>query len=151
VHIAQALVQFSTACGYATTVVDPRRSFASDERFPSVAISSAWPDEAMEEFKPDSRTAVVTLTHDPKLDDPALDRALKSQAFYIGALGSRRTHAARLKRLRELGHSDQVMTRIRGPVGLNIEAVTAPEIAASIIAEIIAVRRGAPLPAKPAP
>ena len=151
VHIAQALVQFSTACGYATTVVDPRRSFASDERFPNVAISSAWPDEAMDEFKPDSRTAVVTLTHDPKLDDPALDRALKSGAFYIGALGSRRTHAARLKRLRELGHTDEEMTRIRGPVGLNIEAVTAPEIAASIIAEIIGVRRGAPLPAKPAP
>jgi xanthine dehydrogenase accessory factor len=151
VHIAQALVQFSSACGYATTVVDPRRSFASDERFPNVSISSAWPDEAMDEFKPDSRTAVVTLTHDPKLDDPALDRALKSGAFYIGALGSRRTHAARLKRLRELGHTDEEMARIRGPVGLNIEAVTAPEIAASIIAEIIAVRRGAPLPAKLAP
>ncbi len=148
VHIAQALVQFSTACGYATTVVDPRRSFASDERFPNVTISSAWPDEAMEEFKPDSRTAVVTLTHDPKLDDPALDRALKSEAFYIGALGSRRTHAARLKRLRELGHNDNSFSRIRGPVGLNIEAVTAPEIAASIIAEIIGVRRGAPLPPK---
>ena len=95
VHIAQALVQFSTACGYATTVVDPRRSFASDERFPNVAVSTAWPDEAMDEFRPDARTAVVTLTHDPKLDDPALDRALKSEAFYIGALGSRRTHAAR--------------------------------------------------------
>ncbi len=151
VHIAQALVQFSGSCGYATTVVDPRRSFASDERFPNVTISSAWPDEAMDEFKPDSRTAVVTLTHDPKLDDPALDRALKSGAFYIGALGSRRTHAARLKRLRELGHTDESMARIRGPVGLNIEAVTAPEIAASIIAEIIAVRRGAPLAPKPAP
>ena len=148
VHIAQALVQFSSACGYATTVVDPRRSFASDERFPNVEVSAAWPDEAMDAFKPDSRTAVVTLTHDPKLDDPALDRALKSGAFYIGALGSRRTHAARLKRLRELGHAEEDMTRIRGPVGLNIEAVTAPEIAASIIAEIIAVRRGAPLPSK---
>jgi xanthine dehydrogenase accessory factor len=151
VHIAQALVQFSTACGYATTVVDPRRSFASDERFPNVTVSTAWPDEALDEFKPDSRTAVVTLTHDPKLDDPALDRALKSEAFYIGALGSRRTHAARLKRLRELGHHDNTFSRIRGPVGLNIEAVTAPEIAASIIAEIIGVRRGAPLPPKPAP
>jgi len=151
VHIAQALVRFSTACGYATTVVDPRRSFASDERFPNVTISNAWPDEAMEAFKPDSRTAVVTLTHDPKLDDPALDRALKSEAFYIGSLGSRRTHAARLKRLRDLGHTDAEMARIRGPVGLNIEAVTAPEIAASIISEIIAVRRGAPLPAKSGP
>lgn len=151
VHIAQALVQFSTACGYATTVVDPRRSFASDERFPNVAVSTAWPDEAMDEFRPDARTAVVTLTHDPKLDDPALDRALKSEAFYIGALGSRRTHAARRKRLRELGHSEESMDRIQGPVGLNIEAVTAPEIAASIIAEIIAVRRGAPLAPKPRP
>ena len=90
----------------------------------------------------------MTLTHDPKLDDPALDRALKSQAFYIGALGSRRTHAARLKRLRELGHQDNALSRIQGPVGLNIEAVTAPEIALSIIAEIVAVRRNAPLPPK---
>ena len=97
------------------------------------------------------RTAVVTLTHDPKLDDPALDRALKSPAFYIGALGPPKTHAARLKRLRALGHDDAAMARIRGPVGLNIEAVTAPEIALSIIAEIVAVRRGAPLPAKATP
>jgi len=146
VHIAQALVPFATQCGFAITVVDPRRSFASDERFPDVTVSTAWPDEAMDELKPDTRTAVVTLTHDPKLDDPALDRALKSQAFYIGALGSRRTHAARLKRLRELGHNDNAMSRIRGPVGLNLEAVTAPEIALSIMAELVAVRRGAPLP-----
>ena len=151
VHIAQALVQFSSACGYETTVIDPRRSFASGERFPNVTISTEWPDEAMDAFKPDSRTAVVTLTHDPKLDDPALDRALKSGAFYIGALGSRRTHAARLQRLAELGHTEESMARIRGPVGLNIEAVTAPEIGASIIAEIIAVRRGAPLPRKSGP
>ena len=94
---------------------------------------------------------MVTLTHDPKLDDPALDRALKSPAFYIGALGSRRTHAARLQRLRDLGHGDNVLMRIQGPVGLNIEAVTAPEIALSIIAEIVAVRRGAPVPQKPVP
>ena len=145
VHIAQALVRFSTACGYATTVIDPRRSFASGERFPNVTISNDWPDEAMDSLMPDNRTAIVTLTHDPKLDDPALDRALKSDAFYIGALGSRKTHAARLKRLRYLGHSAVEMDRIHGPVGLDIEAVTAPEIAASIIAEIIAVRRGAAL------
>ena len=145
VHIAQALAPFATQCGFAVTVVDPRRSFASDERFPNVAISNEWPDEAMEAFAPDSRTAVVTLTHDPKLDDPALDRALKSNAFYIGALGSRRTHAARLKRLRELGHGEEALARIRGPVGLNIEAVTAPEIGLSVIAEIVAVRRNAPL------
>ena len=100
----------------------------------------------MEALKPDTRTAVVTLTHDPKLDDPALDHALKSPAFYIGSLGSRRTHAARLKRLRELGHGEAALARIQGPVGLNIEAVTAPEIALSIIAELVAVRRGAPVP-----
>ena len=150
VHIAQALVPFAVPCGFSVTVVDPRRSFASDERFPNVEISTDWPDEALAEFAPDSRTAVVTLTHDPKLDDPALDHALKSRAFYIGALGSHRTHAARLKRLRELGHQDTALSRIRGPVGLNIEAVTAPEIALSIIAEIVAVRRNAPLAAKPA-
>jgi xanthine dehydrogenase accessory factor len=148
VHIAQALVPFASQCGFAVTVVDPRRSFASDERFPNVTISTAWPDEAMDALRPDARTAVVTLTHDPKLDDPALGRAVKSPAFYIGALGSRRTHAARLKRLRELGHAEEILARIKGPVGLNIEAVTAPEIALSIIAEIVAVRRGAPVPQK---
>jgi xanthine dehydrogenase accessory factor len=148
VHIAQALVPFATQCGFAVTVVDPRRSFASDERFPDVAISTEWPDEALDALRPDSRTAVVTLTHDPKLDDPALDRALKSPAFYIGALGSRRTHAARLGRLRALGHGDAALARIQGPVGLNIEAVTAPEIALSIVAELVGVRRGAALPAK---
>ena len=145
VHIAQALAPFATPCGFSVTVVDPRRSFGSDERFPGVVISNEWPDEALEKFVPDSRTAVVTLTHDPKLDDQALDRALKSDAFYIGALGSRRTHAARLGRLKALGHSDEAMARIRGPVGLDIEAVTAPEIALSIIAELVAVRRGSPL------
>jgi xanthine dehydrogenase accessory factor len=148
VHIAQALVPFATQCGFAITVVDPRRSFASDERFPDVTVSTAWPDEAMDELRADTRTAVVTLTHDPKLDDPALDRALKSPAFYIGSLGSRRTHAARLQRLRELGHDEAALARIQGPVGLNIEAVTAPEIALSIIAEIVAVRRGAPVAQK---
>jgi xanthine dehydrogenase accessory factor len=145
VHIAQALAPFATPCGFSVTVVDPRRSFGSDERFPGIAISNEWPDEAMDKFAPDSRTAVVTLTHDPKLDDPALDRALKSDAFYIGALGSRRTHAARLGRLKALGHTDEAMARIRGPVGLDLEAVTAPEIALSIIAELVAVRRGSPL------
>src|SRR6185437_17171522 len=145
VHIAQALVPFASGLGLGVTVVDPRRSFATDERFPGVTISTDWPDEAMDALGPDSRTAVVTLTHDPKLDDPALDRALKSDAFYIGALGSRRTHAARLGRLRELGHGDAALARIKGPVGLDIEAVTAPEIALSIVAELVAVRRGASL------
>jgi xanthine dehydrogenase accessory factor len=146
VHIAQALVPFASQVGFAVTVVDPRRSFASDERFPDVAVSTEWPDEALDALRPDTRTAVVTLTHDPKLDDPALDRALRSPAFYIGALGSRRTHGARLKRLRELGHDETVLNRINGPVGLDIEAVTAPEIALSIVGEIVAVRRGAQVP-----
>jgi xanthine dehydrogenase accessory factor len=145
VHIAQALVPMAAQLGLAVVVVDPRRSFASDERFPNATINTDWPDEALDALKPDARSAVVTLTHDPKLDDPALDRALKSPAFYIGALGSRKTHAARLKRLRALGHEDAAFSRIRGPVGLNIEAVTAPEIALSILAEIIAARRGSPL------
>jgi xanthine dehydrogenase accessory factor len=145
VHIAQALVPMAAQIGWSVVVVDPRRSFATDERFPNVTISTDWPDEAMDALAPDSRTAVVTLTHDPKLDDPALDRALRSEAFYIGALGSRKTHAARLKRLRELGHDDAAMARIRGPVGLPIEAVTAAEIGLSILAELVAVRRHAPL------
>lgn len=148
VHIAQALVPMAAQIGWQVIVVDPRRGFGSAERFPGVTISNDWPDEAMDALTPDTRTAVVTLTHDPKLDDPALDRALKSQAFYIGALGSRKTHAARLKRLRELGHSDEAMARIRGPVGLNIEAVTAPEIALSILAELVGVRRNAALTAR---
>jgi xanthine dehydrogenase accessory factor len=150
VHIAQALVPLAAQLGYAVTVIDPRRAFATEDRFPNVTVSTAWPDAAMAEFAPDLRSAVVTLTHDPKLDDPALDAALKSGAFYIGALGSRKTHNARLARLRELGHTEATMARIRGPVGLAIEAETAPEIALSILAEIVAVRRGAALAAKPA-
>ena len=150
VHIAQALVPFAAEVGFAVTVVDPRRGFASDERFPGVIVRADWPDEAMAALAPDSRTAVVTLTHDPKLDDPALDQALRSDAFYIGALGSRRTHAARLGRLAALGHSEAALARIKGPVGLNLEAVTAPEIGLSIVAELVAARRGSPLaPARP--
>ncbi len=145
VHIAQALVPMAAELGLTVIVVDPRRSFASADRFPNVRVLTDWPDEAMDTLTLNERTAVVTLTHDPKLDDPALDRALKSPAFYIGALGSRRTHAARLARLRELGHNDAALARIRGPVGLNLEAVTAPEIALSILAEFVAVRRNSPL------
>lgn len=150
VHIAQALVPMAVPLGFGVTVIDPRRAFATAERFPGVTVSDAWPDEAMDALRPDRRTAVVTLTHDPKLDDPALDRALKSEAYYIGALGSRKTHAARLARLTALGHGADALARIRGPVGLPIEAVTAPEIALSILAEIVAVRRGAALVATPA-
>ena len=145
VHIAQAMAPMAAPLGFSMVVVDPRRAFASEERLPGITLSTDWPDEAMEALAPDARTAVVTLTHDPKLDDPALDAALKSEAFYIGALGSRRTHAKRVARLTELGHGAEAMGRIHAPVGLNIKAITAPEIALSIMAEIVAARRGAAL------
>ena len=107
-----------------------------------MVLSTDWPDEALDALRPDARTAIVTLTHDPKIDDPALDRALRSDAFYIGALGSRKTAAGRTDRLRALGHGDDALARIRGPVGLAIGAVTAPEIALSVLSQIVSVRRG---------
>lgn len=142
VHIAQALVPFAEAVGLAVTVVDPRTALATPERFPGTALRTDWPDEALDALAPDSRTAIVALTHDPKLDDPALDRALRSPAMYVGALGSRKSAAARRERLSALGHADAALDRIRGPVGLPLGAVTAPEIALSIVAEIVQVRRG---------
>jgi xanthine dehydrogenase accessory factor len=143
VHIAQALVPMASLAGYDVTVVDPRRAFASDARFPGVDVRQDWPDEALEELRPDARTAVVTLTHDPKLDDPALDVALRSEAFYIAALGSKRTHAGRLERLAALGHDQTTLERIHGPAGLSIGAVTPAEIALSVLAEMTRVLRQA--------
>jgi xanthine dehydrogenase accessory factor len=146
VHVAQALVPMAAGLGFAVTVVDPRRAFATEERFAgSVTLRDEWPDEAMEALAPDTRTAIVTLTHDPKLDDPALEVALRSAAFYIGALGSRRTHAKRVARLQEAGFGEEAIARIAAPIGLDIGAVTAPEIALSIISEVVARRRGATL------
>jgi len=136
VHIAQALVPLAVIAGYRVTVVDPRRAFASDARFPGVGISTDWPDKALGAEDIDSRTAIVTLTHDPKLDDPALDVALNSEAFYIGSLGSRRTHASRLERLHASGHSTDDTARIHGPIGLDIGASSPAEIAVSILAEV---------------
>lgn len=141
VHIAQALAPMASLMGYAVTIVDPRRAFATDARFPTVTLSDDWPDEAMEKLSPDRRTAVVTLTHDPKLDDAALSVALKSPAFYIGSLGSRRTHASRLQRLTALGFSEAELARIHGPVGLSINAISPAEIAVSILGQITEVRR----------
>ena len=141
VHIAQALVPMASLTGYDVTVVDPRRGFANDVRFPGVEMRTDWPDEALEELGLDERTAVVTLTHDPKLDDPALDVALRSEAFYIAALGSRRTHAARLERLGALGHDQPTLARIHGPAGLAIGAVSPAEVALSVMAEMTAVLR----------
>ncbi len=143
VHIAQALAPMAAVAGYVVHLVDPRTAFASAERFPDVAISSGWPDEAMAALKPDLRTAVVTLTHDPKLDDPALSAALKSDAFYIGALGSGKTQAKRLERMRTLGFQDHDTARIHGPVGLRIGAKSPAEIAISIMGEITQVLRQA--------
>jgi len=141
VHIAQALAPMASLMGYAVTIVDPRRAFATDARFPTVTLSDDWPDEAMQKLDPDRRTAVVTLTHDPKLDDPALTVALRSPAFYVGSLGSRRTHAKRLERLKEQGLTDAELARIHGPVGLNINAISPAEIAVSILGQITEVRR----------
>ncbi|MEQ8378239.1 XdhC family protein [Parvibaculum sp.] len=136
VHIAQPLARMGSLSGYDVTVVDPRTSFASAERFPDIHLLTDWPDEAMAALAPDARTAVVTLTHDPKLDDPALQAALHSPAFYIGALGSKKTHAARVARLTEAGIGEQDIARIHGPVGLAIGAKSPAEIAISIMAQI---------------
>jgi xanthine dehydrogenase accessory factor len=144
VHIAQPLARMASIAGYLVTIVDPRTAFASDERFPDVTLSTEWPDEALATLKLNRRTAVITLTHDPKLDDPALATALRSDAFYIGALGSRKTHAARLKRLEALGFGEAELGRIRGPVGLDINAISPAEIAVSILAEVTQVLRAEP-------
>jgi xanthine dehydrogenase accessory factor len=146
VHIAQALIPMAVAAGYDVIVIDPRSAFAAESRFPGVTMTHEWPGAALAAFAPDRRSAVITLTHDPKLDDPALAAALRSDAFYIGALGSRKTHAARLGRLREQGFGEADLARIHGPVGLPIGAVSPAEIAVSILAELTqALRRAAPL------
>jgi xanthine dehydrogenase accessory factor len=145
VHIAQALAPMAVIAGYQVIIVDPRRSFATDERFPGVTLRTEWPDEVLEELAPDSRTAVVTLTHDPKLDDPALHAALRSPAFYIGCLGSSRTHAGRLSRLRKAGFDDAALARIHGPLGLAIGARSPAEIALAALAQITSRLRGGTL------
>jgi xanthine dehydrogenase accessory factor len=145
VHTAQELVPLARAAGYEVTVIDPRTAFSTPARFPDTTLLHDWPNEAMATLAPDRRTAILTLTHDPKIDDPALEAALRSEAFYIGALGSRRTHAKRVERLKSAGFDDATIARIRGPVGLAIGAQTPMEIAISIMAEITAVLRRAPL------
>ncbi|HTV90356.1 MAG TPA: XdhC family protein [Stellaceae bacterium] len=145
VHIAQPLVPMLIACDYQPIVIDPRGAWATEARFPGVQLSTEWPDEAMEQLKPDRASAIVALTHDPKIDDPALVAALRSDAFYIGALGSRRNHERRLQRLAaEHGFGPEQLARIHGPIGLNLGAVSQAEIAVSIIAEMTQVlHRGA--------
>lgn len=146
VHVAQALVPMIRLAGWEPVVVDPRRAFATPARFEGVRLEHGWPDEALPRVGLDRRTAVVTLTHDPKLDDPALAAALRSEAFYVGALGSRRSQAARRERLRELGVPDTAQGRLHGPVGLAIGARSPAEIAVSIVAEIVSVLRAAAPP-----
>lgn len=141
VHIAQALAPMALLAGYEVTVIDPRRAFATDLRFPSVKVITEWPDRALQRLAPDRRAAVVTLTHDAKLDEPALKAALASKAFYIGALGSRKTQAARRERLLKSGISEQSLARIHGPAGLTLGAATPPEIAVSILAQLTQVLR----------
>ena len=141
VHITQSLAPMAELAGYEVTVVDPRRAFATDARFPNTSVTQDWPDEALERLGLDRRTAIVALTHDPKLDDPALDIALKSDAFYIAALGSKKNAAARQERLAALGHDAAATARIHGPAGVAIGAVSPAEIAISIIAECTRVLR----------
>ena len=143
VHIAQALVPLAVALGYDVRIVDPRGMFAAAERFAGLAVDPRWPDEALLDWGLGAASAIVTLTHDPKLDDPALIAALNSPAFYIGALGSRKTHAARLDRLRALGFDDTALARVHGPAGLDIRAANPPEIALSVAAQMVAAWRRA--------
>ena len=142
VHISQSLAPMAALAGFEVTVVDPRGAFATVERFPGVSLSRQWPDEALAALSPDSRTAIVTLTHDPKLDDPALAAALGSDVFYIGALGSRRTHAKRLDRLRAEGFGDGDLERIYGPAGFDLGGRASAEIAVAVLAEVIAASHG---------
>jgi xanthine dehydrogenase accessory factor len=141
VHIAQPLARIAALSDYAVRVIDPRTSFATPERFPGVALSHDWPDDALARKPLSPRSAIVALTHDPKLDDPALTAALKSQAFYIGALGSKQTHARRLERLAAHGFSPEQLARIHGPIGLDIGARSPAEIAVAILAEMTAQLR----------
>jgi xanthine dehydrogenase accessory factor len=138
VHISQALAPIAKLLGYDVTIVDPRTAFATDERFPDIQVIAQWPDQALPPLGIDHYTAFVALTHDPKIDDPALTHALARDCFYIGALGSKKTHARRLERLKGEGVSEASLARIHAPIGLDISAVSPPEIAVAIMGEITA-------------
>lgn len=141
VHIAQSLIPMARAAGFAPVLIDPREAFASAARFPNTDLVHDWPDAVLDAFGIDTRTAVVTLTHDPKLDDPAIQAALNSDCFYLGCLGSTRTHAKRVARLEEAGFSAPQLARIHAPVGLNIGAKSPAEIAISIMAQVVQTLR----------
>lgn len=137
VHISQPLVAMARLAAFDVTVIDPRGAFATVDRFPDVKLMDDWPDDALRELAPDNRTAIVTLTHDPKIDDPALTAALRSPAFYVGALGGRKTHGSRLDRLKAAGFDDRSLSRIHGPIGLDLGGRAPAEIACAILAETI--------------
>ena len=145
VHISQALAPMARLTGLDVTIIDPRTAFATPERFPDTPIIAQWPDVPLEVEPPDRYTAICLLTHDPKIDDPALKIALRSDCFYIGALGSRKTHAKRLERMRAEGFDEAALARIRAPIGLDIGAVSPAEIAVAILGEIVAALRKKPL------
>jgi xanthine dehydrogenase accessory factor len=143
VHISQALVPMAKLLGYDVTIVDPRTAFATPERFPDVKLLAEWPNDALPKVGLDSWTAFVALTHDPKIDDPALEAALASGCFYVGALGSRKTHGRRVESLKKRGVSEEAIARIHAPIGLDIGAASPPEIALAILAQItLRLRRG---------
>ena len=138
VHIAQYLVNFASSLNFEISVIDPRGYFATEQRFPNMKIINKWPDEAFKEIETDSNTALIALTHDPKIDDPALQHAIKKKFYYIGALGSKKTHANRCERLKKAGFSDSEINLIHGPIGIKLGGKAAPEIALSIIAQLVA-------------
>ena len=136
-HIAQYLVNFAESLNLEISIIDPRGYFASEQRFPNIEIINKWPKEALTQMTTDQNTALIALTHDPKIDDPALQYALKNNFFYIGALGSKKTHVNRCTRLKESGFTDKQISRIFGPIGIKLGGRSAPEIALSIIAQLV--------------
>ena len=139
VHIAQYLVDFAKSLNFEISIIDPRGYFASKQRFPDLKIINKWPEEAFKEMETNENTALIALTHDPKIDDPALQHALKKNFYYIGALGSKKTHENRCKRLKEAGFSEEEINSIHGPIGIKLGGKSAPEIALSIISQLVAV------------
>jgi len=137
VHIAQYLVDFAKSLNFEISIIDPRGYFASEKRFPNMKIINKWPDEAFEELDTNENTALIALTHDPKIDDPALQYGLKNKFYYIGALGSKKTHANRCERLKEAGFTEEQIDSIHGPIGIKLGGKSAPEIALSIIAQLV--------------
>ena len=137
VHIAQYLVDFAKSLNFEISIIDPRGYFASEQRFPDMKIINKWPDEAFKEIETNENSALIALTHDPKIDDPALQHAINKKFYYIGALGSKKTHENRCQRLKEAGFNDEQINSIHGPIGIKLGGKSAPEIALSIIAQLV--------------